>query len=209
MIAERERKRIAERKRKRTAEIETAEIQNVTEGTDTIVERKTTELTVGMIARKKTRNIVAAIGTMIAIVLPTATAKRRIPRPPSVASSLVKFFSAKSNPVKSAPTGSAPAVSVPAESVPAESVPAVPVESPPRSYWEASRRSGFGRVLDDGCGGTFYFDFGRLSRSIQVDSSSFEYDRFVKYVHHGYGKDVGPPSRGDLPAGTPAKFPGQ
>ena len=100
--------------------------------------------------------------------------------------------------------------SVPAKSVPV-SVPAksVPVKSSPLSYWEVSRRSGFGRVVDDGCGAQIYFDFGCLSRSIEIECTTFEYDRFVKYVHHGYGKLVGPPSYGDLPAGTPAKFPGQ
>ena len=126
------------------------------------------------------------------MVVPDGPQRKKKPRAQSVvASSLAKFFFAKSNPVKSAPvepapaesapvepvpvksapTESAPVVSVPAESDPAESV---PVKSPPRSYWEVSRRSGFGRILDDGCGGTFFFDFGHFSRSIQFDSTSFE-----------------------------------
>ena len=185
--------------------------------------------------------VVVPDGTPAASAVPVSSEssspkpKRRMPRPPAVASSLVKFFSSKSTPVKesaavesvpvpvrsspvpdkSAPIETVPAVSdppesppVPDKSAPTESVP-VPVKSPPRSFWEASRRSGFGRVLDDGCGGTFYFDFGRLTRSIQVGSSSFEYDRFVKYVHHGFGKNVGPDYCDVLPAGPPAKFPGQ
>ena len=113
-------------------------------------------------------------------------------------------------PVKSAPVESAPVESVPAESVPV-SVPAkpVPVKSSPLSYWEVSRRSGFGRVVDDGCGAQIYFDFGCLSRSVEIESTTFEYDRFVKYVHHGFGKNVGPYPCKVLPAGAPAKFPGQ
>ena len=143
--------------------------------------------------------------------------KRRMPRPPAVASSLVKFFTTKSHPVKSAPAVSAavesapvPIKSLPAsdESAPTESTPAVavPVKSPPRSYWEASRRSGFGRCIDDGPDGTCFVDCGRLTRAVLVGSTSFEYDRFVKYVHHGIGKQVGPPGRFSLPVGS-AKFP--
>ena len=101
---------------------------------------------------------------------------------------------------------SAPVESAPAEPVPAKSVPA---ETPPLPYWEAIRRTGYGRVLDDGCGGQIHFDFGSLSRSIEIESTSLEYDRFVKYVHHGYGR-LSRASRCDrLPAGSPAKFPGQ
>ena len=140
--------------------------------------------------------------------------KRRMPRAPAVASSLVKFFSSKSNPVKSAPAVSAAVESapVPVKSLPAsdESAPTVPVKSPPRSYWEASYRSGFGRGIndDDSCDGIFFVDFGRLTRGVLVGTTSFEYDRFVKYVHHGIGKQVGPADRFSLPVGS-AKFPGQ
>ena len=94
----------------------------------------------------------------------------------------------------------------PAESVP--SVPVAPRPAPPRSYWEASRRTGFGRIIDDGCDGSLFVDFGRLTRAVLVGSTSFEYDRFVKYVHHGIGKQVAPPGRLSLPVGS-AKFPGQ
>ena len=161
--------------------------------------------------------------------------KRRKKKPrsskPAVASSPAKSASVhqpdQSIPVQSSPVDqSAPvelaAVSVPAESVPVESAPvasvpvpvsvpvkSVLVKSSPLSYWEVSRRSGFGRVVDDGCGAQIYFDFGGLSRSIEIESTTFEYDRFVKYVHHGYGKNVGPYPCEVLPDGAPAKFPGQ
>lgn len=80
-----ERRKNAKRKRKRTAGRENAEItsvrrnrieENVTGKTDTIVEGKI-RLTVGTIAGKKARKIVAAIATTIAqaaTVLPTAIA---------------------------------------------------------------------------------------------------------------------------------------
>ena len=178
--------------------------------------------------------VVVPVGTPVsASAVPASTEsessvpkpKRRMPCAPAVASSLVKFFSVKSTPAKSVPAESAsaesapvesvpattapvPAESVPAKSAPAKSAPAKSVMPLPRSYWEVSRRSGFGRVLDDGCGGKVYFDFGRLSRSIEIESTSFEYDCFVKYVHHGYGRLVGPPDRFLLPVGS-AKFPGQ
>ena len=156
---------------------------------------------------------------------PASSVPQRKKKPrtqPAVVSSVASFSLSKpvkaapesipveSAPVESAPAESAPVKSVPVESVPAESVPAesVPVKSPP-SYWDVSRRTGCGRVVDDGCGGSIYFDFGRLSRSIEIESTSFEYDRFVKYVHHGFGISVGPDYSSRLPAGTPAKFPGQ
>lgn len=146
--------------------------------------------------------------------------KKKKPRP-AVASSLAKFFSVKSNPVKSTPVESNPIESSPVESSPVESTPvestpakSASVESspvagsPPVSFWEASRRSGFGFVVDDGCGSSIRFDFGRLSRSIEIESTSFEYDRFVKYVHHGFGRSpFYSPRATYLPAGTPLEFP--
>ena len=129
----------------------------------------------------------------------------------AVASSLAKFFSVKSNPVKSTPVQSSPVESTPVESTPAESasVESSPVAgSPPASFWEVSRRTGFGYVVDDGCGSSIRLDFGRLSRSIEIESTSFEYDRFVKYVHHGFGRvPFRPPHTTYLPAGTPLEFP--
>ena len=134
----------------------------------------------------------------------------------AVASSLAKFFSVKSNPVKSDPVKSTPVQSSPVESTPVESTPAesASVESspvagsPPVSFWEASRRTGFGYVIDDGCSSSIRLDFGRLSRSIEIESTSFEYDRFVKYVHHGFGRvPFRAPHTTYLPAGTPLEFP--
>ena len=109
--------------------------------------------------------------------------KKRKPRPPQAA-----------------------AASVPAESTPVEST---PVTRPPRrTFWEATRRTGFGFTVDDGTGASVNFDFGRLSRSIEIESTTFEYDRFVKYVHHGVGRiPHRPPHTVYLSAGTPLEFP--
>ena len=60
-------------------------------------------------------------------------------------------------------------------------------------------------------------DFGYLTRSVVTDSCTFELDRFVKYVHRKLSRVVASPnfvtnvavSAESLPAGTPAKFPGQ
>ena len=60
-------------------------------------------------------------------------------------------------------------------------------------------------------------DFGYLTRSVLADYCTFELDRFVKYVHPKFTKVVASPvfvssvavSVESLPAGTPAKFPGQ
>lgn len=111
--------------------------------------------------------------------------------------------SAESTPVKSFPVESAPVKSTPA------SVKSTPVAKPRRrTFWEVSRCTGFGYVVDDGTGATVRFDFGRFSRSIEIDSTSFEYDRFVKYVHHGVGViPVRPPATVYLSAGTPLEFP--
>ena len=157
-------------------------------------------------------------------VVVSSVPKRRKKKPRSsksaVASSPAKSASvesapvsvpAKSVPVESVPVKSVSVPSAPVESASVESVPAksVPVSVPAESYWEVSRRSGSGRVVDDGCGAQIYFDFGCLSRSVEIDSTTFEYDRFVKYVHHGFGRNVGPYPCKVLPAGAPAKFPGQ
>ena len=60
-------------------------------------------------------------------------------------------------------------------------------------------------------------DFGYLTRSVVSDYCSFELDRFVKYVHRNHSRVVASSifssdvvvSTESLPAGTPAKFPGQ
>ena len=63
--------------------------------------------------------------------------------------------------------------------------------------------------MDDGTRSAVYFDFGCLSRSIEIGSTSFEYDRFVKYVHHGFGHaQLCPASTKRVPSGTPLEFPG-
>ena len=122
-----------------------------------------------------------------AVVVPDSTPvpkpKKRKPRPPDAA-----------------------AASVPAESTPVEST---PVTRPPsRTFWEATRRTGFGFTVNDGTGASVYLDFGRLSRSVEIESTSFEYDRFVKYVHHGVGRvPHRPPPTVYLSAGTPLEFP--
>ena len=107
--------------------------------------------------------------------------------------------SAKSTSVKSAPAKSSPAKST--------SVPGPPFST----YWEASRRTGFGYVLQDCTGDPVYFDFGRFSRSIEIESTTFEYDRFVKYVHHNVERPYlwfcRTPRTKELPAGTPLEFP--
>ena len=167
-----------------------------------------------------------------AVVVPDSTPVSPAPKPrkkkprssqSAVASSLAKFFSVKSNPVKFTPVEPTSVEPTPAKSTPVESTPA-PVESSPvksnpvkstsvarspkRTYWEAVRRTGFGYVVADGSGCTVYFYFGRFSRSIEVESTTFEYDRFVKYVHHGLGRvPVRPPPTVFLPAGTPLEFP--
>ena len=107
--------------------------------------------------------------------------------------------SAKSTSVKSAPAKSSPAKST--------SVPGPPFST----YWEASRRTGFGYVLQDCTGDPVYFDFDRFSRSIEIESTTFEYDRFVKYIHHNverpYLWSCRTPHTKELPAGTPLEFP--
>ena len=148
-------------------------------------------------------------------VLPTP--KKRKPRASQAAPASA---SAESTPVQSVPVKSAAVLSAPGESAPVASAPvtSTPVESASveapvpklrkRTFWEATYRTGFGRIVGDGCGASVYFDFGRFSRAIEFDSTSFEYDRFVKYVHHGVGKVfVRSPPTLYLSAGTPMEFP--
>ena len=133
---------------------------------------------------------VSASAVFVPDSTPVPKPKKRKPRPPQDA-----------------------AASVPAESTPVESTP-VPVASTPvtrlprRTFWEATRRTGFGFTVDDGTGAFVYLDFGRLSRSIEIESTTFEYDRFVKYVHHGVGRvPARPPHTVYLSTGTPLEFP--
>ena len=134
-----------------------------------------------------------------AVVVPDSTPASPAPKPrkkkprssqPAVASSPAKSSSVKSAPstpvVKSSATESTPVVTIPAKSTSVPRPPAI-------SFWDRSRRTGFGYVVDDGTGASVHFDFGRLSQSIECESTTFEYDRFVKYVHHGFGhgRDVG------------------
>ena len=110
-----------------------------------------------------------------------------------------------SKPRKKKPRPSQPAMaSCPAKS---SSVP----ESPPPTYWKATCDTGRGYVVKDCTGATVYFDFGRLTRS-----TTFEYDRFVKYVHHNVDRpylcdyvkaSTRAPLTTTLPAGTPLEFP--
>ena len=89
-----------------------------------------------------------------------------------------------SKPRKKKPRPSQPAMaSSPAKSsVPVTSTPVA--ESPPPTYWKATCDTGRGYVVKDCTGASVYFDFGRLTRSIEIESTTFEYDRFVKYIHH-------------------------
>ena len=69
---------------------------------------------------------------------------------------------------------------------------------------------------EDCTGELVQFDFGRLSRSIQIESTTFELDRFVKDVHHEYPRPYlvatmdaagAAPPAARLPAGVPLEFP--
>ena len=123
---------------------------------------------------------------------PVASVPDPVPGTPVSASAVdVKISVSKPRKKKPRPSKSAVASS-PAKSssvpVPVTSTPVVestPVaESPPLTYWEATRNTGRGSVVRDCTGAQVYFDFGRLTRSIEIESTTFEYDRFVKYVHH-------------------------
>ena len=136
---------------------------------------------------------------------------------PDVKTSVSKPRKKKPRPSKSAVASSpAKSSSVPVKSVPVTSTPVA--ESPPLTYWEASRNTGRGSVVRDCTGAQVYFDFGRLTRSIEIESTTFEYDRFVKYVHHNasrpymctsdYVKAVTrAPLTTRLLPGTPLEFP--
>ena len=134
---------------------------------------------------------------------PVPKPKKRKPRPPQAAEASVP---AESTPVESTPVESTPVESTPVKSTPVKSA---PVPRPPRrTFWEATRRTGFGFVVFDGTGASVFLDFGRLSRSVQCDSTSFEFDRFVKYVHHGVGRvPIRSPDTVYLSPGTPLEFP--
>ena len=143
-----------------------------------------------------------------AVVIPNSTPVSSVPKPkkrrPRSSQAVATSASAESTPVKSAE--SAPVKSAPVESAPVKST---PVAGPPkRSFWEVSRCTGFGYVVSDGCGASVRLDFGRLSRSIEIESTTFEYDRFVKYVHHGVGRiPARSPPTLYLSPGTPLEFP--
>ena len=130
-----------------------------------------------------------------AVVVPDSTPVSSVPKPkkrrPRSSQAAATSASAESTPVESAPVKS------------------TPVAGPPkRSFWEVSRCTGFGYVVSDGCGASVRLDFGRLSRSIEIESTTFEFDRFVKYVHHGVGRvPVRPPKTLYLSPGTPLEFP--
>jgi len=54
-------------------------------------------------------------------------------------------------------------------------------------------------------------NFGRLTLNLMVGTTSFEYDRFVKYVHRDIerpSETLAPVENKKLPPGVPAKFPG-
>ena len=121
-----------------------------------------------------------------------------------------------SKPRKKQPRPSQPAVaSSPAKSsVRAKSTPVA--ESSPPTYWKATRDTGRRYVIKDCTGASVYFDFGRLTRSIEIESTTFEYDRFVKYVHHNVDRpylcdyvkaSTRAPRTTTLPACTPLEFP--
>ena len=103
-----------------------------------------------------------------------------------------------------------------AKSTPVEPTPAARKEPPLPTYWEATHRSGFGYFVEDCTGDVVFFDYGRFSHSIEIDSTSFEYDRFVKFVHHNVNRPylcdyVKASSRAPrttyLQPGTPLEFP--
>ena len=137
-------------------------------------------------------------------------ASQAAPASASVESTQVQSVPVKSAAALSAPDESAPVASAPVTSTPVESASVeAPVPKPrKRSFWEVSYRTGYGRIVGDGCGASVYLDFGRFSRAIEFDSTTFEYDRFVKYVHHGVGVVfVRSPPTLYLSAGTPMEFP--
>ena len=153
--------------------------------------------------------------TFAVVASPAPKSKKKKPRSsqPAVVSSSAKSESVRqSTPDQSSPVDlSSPVCSCPLLSTPVDQP--TPPESTARpsrkcSYWEASRRTGFGYTVPDRTGATVYLDFGRLSRAVQFQSTSFEYDCFVKYVHHDVGRhDTVPVNPVYLKPGTPLKFP--
>ena len=161
-----------------------------------------------------------------AVVVPDpATVPVPVPGTPVSASAVVvpDVKTSVSKPRKKKPRSSkSAAASSPAKSssVPVTSTPVAEstsvAESPPPTYWEATRDTGRGYVVKDCTGAQVYFDFGRLTRSIEIESTTFEYDRFVKYVHHNVDRPYlcdyvkastrAPRTTGLLP-GTPLEFP--
>ena len=141
---------------------------------------------------------VSASAVVVPDSSPVPKPKKRKPRPPQAAEASVP---AESTPVESTPVESTPVKSTPVKSA--------PVPRPPRrTFWEATRRTGFGFVVSDATGASVYLDFGRLSRSVEGESTSFEFDRFVKYVHHGVGRvPIRSPDTVYLSPGTPLEFP--
>ena len=135
---------------------------------------------------------------------------------PDVKTSVSKPRKKKPRPSKSAVASSPPkSSSVPVTSTPVAESTSV-AESPPPTYWEATRDTGRGYVVKDCTGAQVYFDFGRLTHSIEIESTTFEYVRFVKYVHHNVDRPYlcdyvkasthAPRTTGLLP-GTPLEFP--
>ena len=154
-----------------------------------------------------------------AVVPDPVTVPDPVPGTPVSASAMVvpDVKTSVSKPRKKKPRPSQPAMascpakssSVPAKSVPVTSTPVA--ESPPPTYWKATCDTGRGYVVKDCTGASVYFDFGRLTRS-----TTFEYDRFVKYVHHNVDRpylcdyvkaSTRAPLTTTLPAGTPLEFP--
>ena len=141
--------------------------------------------------------------------------------PPDVSASAVKPESSVPPPATS--SGSKPrkkkprtAKSAPAKSTPVEPTPAARKEPPLPTYWEATLRSGFGYYVEDCTGDLVFFDYGRFSPSIENDSTTFEYDRFVKFVHRNVNRPYlcdyvkafsRAPRTTFLQPGTPLEFP--
>ena len=161
-------------------------------------------------------------------VSPAPKPRKKKPRSsqPAVASSPAKSASVRQSKIpvlQSTPDQSAPVQSSPvAQSSPVRQLPSTPADQPTppestahlsrspqkRSFWAAIRRTGFGFATDDGTGATVFLDFGHLTRAVQCDATSPEFDRFVKYVHHGVGRTgTRPVNLVYLQPGTPLEFP--
>jgi len=140
-----------------------------------------------------------------------------------------------SDSVPSVPTSSDPVPSVPSDPVPRSLPPRKKkksVDLPPSSFSSQQVADVLARPYSGILPRTSYayvcpdavkpdvpvvMDFGYLTRSVVADYCSFELDRFVKYVHRKFSRVVASPifasnvtaSAESLPAGSPAKFPGQ